>query len=133
MNKTEALQKFASHVDVPALKVDFPDLDYVVTELEDGQQEIIVRLQGEDSDFHPAVDIAAIEALKMEDIPDAVKNTITLSKRKRKLRHDRLRLRDVALLKRIKQMSLDMGVEPKTLPRLIQGYLSAVSMEDITP
>ena len=86
MTKQEALQLFVSHVDVSALMADFPDLDYVITELEDGQQEIIVRLQGEDSDFHPTADIATIDAMTFDDMPaEKIKNTIVLRKHKRKL------------------------------------------------
>ena len=146
MTKQEALQKFASHVDVPALKADFPDLDYVITELEDGQQEIIVRLQGEDSDFRPSAyvaeidavtmadfripddasleEIAAIEALVLEYFPDGKpKSGIVLRKHKRKLIRLRKRRRDIALLKRIKTLIAPAGVSLRKIEKVIRNNM----------
>ena len=130
MTKQEALQLFASHVDVPALKVDFPDLDYVITELEDGQQEIIIRLQGEDSDFRPAADIAIIDAMTFDDLPDGeVKNSVVLRKRKRKLIRKRKRRRDIALLKRIKTLVAPAGVSLKAIAKVIRHNLPVEETE----
>ena len=121
MTKEQALQLFASHVDVPALMVDFPDLDWVATELEDGQQEIIIRLQGVDSDFYPAVDIALIDAMTVADLPDGrVKNQVVLRKYKRKMIRVRKRLFYKALLKRIKALIVDAGVPLRTMAKVVQ-------------
>ena len=130
MTKQEALQLFASHVDVPALKVDFPDLDYVITELEDGQQDLIIRLQGEDSDFRPAADIAAVEAMTFSDLPDdKVKNQVVLRKYKRKLIRVRKRRRDIALLKRIKTLVAPAGVSLKAIAKVIRHNLPVEDTE----
>ena len=119
MTKNEALQLFASHVNIPALKADFPDLDWVATELEDGQQEIIIRLQGEDADFHPSIDIAAIEEMDVSDLPGEVKTPLFLRKHKRRLIRQRNLRRDIALLKRIKSLVTPAGVSLKEIAKII--------------
>jgi len=123
MTKQEALHLFASHVDVPALKVDFPDLDWVATKLDDGQMEIVIRLQGEDKDFRPGTDIAVIESMVVKDLPDDVKNNIVLRKRKRKMIRARKRRRDLALLKRVKSMVLPAGVSLREFSEVIRHNL----------
>ncbi|MCF7954414.1 MAG: hypothetical protein K9M75_01295 [Phycisphaerae bacterium] len=123
MTKQEALQLFISHVDVPGVRSSFPDLDYVVTELEDGQQEIIIRLQGKDADFRPDSDIAAIEAMVLDDLPDGIKNTIVLRKHKRKLIRERKRRRDIALLKHVKSLVLPAGVSLREFAEILQHNL----------
>ena len=123
MTKKEALQKFASHVDVSAMIDEFPDIDWVVTELEDGQQEIIVRLQGEDTDFRPGGDLAVIDSVLMKDIPNPVKNTITLRKYKKQARRARLTRRDNAWLKRVNKMRKEMGMSVRRCVRLLQSKL----------
>ncbi len=129
MVKEQALQLFATHVDVAALKSDFPDLDWVVTELEDGQQEIIIRLQGKDPDFHPAADIAVIESMGLEDLTTGVKNNIVLRKRKRKMIRARKRRRDIALLKRVKALVLPAGVSLREISETIRHNLSVEDIE----
>ena len=129
MTKQEALQLFATHVDIPALKADFPDLDWVATELDDGQQEIIIRLQGEDSDFRPAVDIVTIEALDRTALPDGVKGTIALRKLKRKLIRERNRRRDVAIFKRIKSLADPAGVSLRNVAKVIMNNLPAEEVD----
>lgn len=123
MTKQEALQLFASHVDVPALKADFPDLDYVITELEDGQQEIIIRLQGEDADFHPASDVASIDEIEVKDLPYATKNMITLRNHKNKLKRQRLRRRNNAILKRVRALLKPTGVSVRHFVKIIRHSL----------
>ena len=126
MTKQEALQLFASHVDIPALKADFPDLDWVATELDDGQQEIVIRLQGVDSDFSPAADIALINAMTVADLPDGmVKNQVVLRKYKRKMIRIRKRLFYKALLKRIKALIVDAGVPLRTMAKVILHSIPA--------
>lgn len=130
MTKQEALQLFASHVDIPALKSDFPDLDYVITELEDGQQEIIVRLQGEDSDFRPNADISVIDAMTFDDLPaEKPKNTIVLRKHKRKLIRIRKHRRDIALLKRIKTLITPAGISLRKIAKVIRQNLPVEELE----
>jgi len=129
MTKQEALQLFASHVDIPALKADFPDLDYVITELEDGQQEIVIRLQGKDPDFYPAADIAVIESMGLKDLTTGVKNNIVLRKRKRKMIRARKRRRDIALLKRIKSLVLPSGVSLREVAETIRHNLPVEEIE----
>jgi hypothetical protein len=129
MNKNEALQLFATHVDVPALKSDFPNCDMIVSELEDGQQEIIIRLQGKDPDFHPAGDIAVIESMGLEDLTTGVKNNIVLRKRKRKMIRARKRRRDIALLKRIKSLVLPAGVSLREISETIRHNLPVEDIE----
>jgi hypothetical protein len=130
MTKQEALQLFASHVDVSGLTDDFPDLDWVATELEDGQQEIIVRLQGEDSDFRPAVDLAAIEAMTRADLPDgSVINETVLRKYKRKMIRSRKLSRDIALLKRIKSLIAPAGVSLRRIAKVIRHNIPAEEIE----
>jgi len=119
MTKNEALQLFASHVDIPALKADFPDIDWVATELEDGQQEIIIRLQGEDADFRPFVDIAAIEEMDVCDLPGEVKTPLFLRKYKRRLIRQRKLRRDTALVKRVKSLVTPAGVSLKQIAGII--------------
>ena len=130
MTKQEALQKFVSHIDVPALKAAFPDADFVVTELEDGQQEIIIRLQGEDTDFRPSADIAIIEAMTFDDLPDGkVKNSIVLRKHKGKLIRIRKYQRDIALLKRIKTLIAPAGVSLRKIVKVIRCNLPVEDIE----
>jgi hypothetical protein len=129
MTKQEALHLFASHVDVPALKIDFPDLDWVATKLDDGQLEIVIRLQGEDKDFRPGTDIAVIESMVLKDLPDGVKNNIVLCKRKRKMIRARKRRRDLALLKRVKSMVLPAGVSLREIADVIRHNLPVEEIE----
>jgi len=130
MTKNEALQLFASHVDLPALKSDFPDLDWVATELEDGQQEIVIRLQGMDADFHPEADLSAIDEMIVADLPDGVvRNSIVLRKRKRKMIRARKQRRDLALLKRIKSLVLPAGVSLHEIADVIRQNLPVEEVE----
>jgi len=102
VTKEEMLQKFESVFDYATFELDFPDVSWAASELEDGQQEIIVRLQGIDPGFHPSVDIAAIETMAVDQITDfTVKNPVTLKKQIRKDKEARLCERDVAIDKRI--------------------------------
>ena len=111
MTKREALQKFISHIDVASVRADFPKIDWDVSELEDGQQEIVIRLQGLDPGFRPSADIAAIEAMTVDDVVDfPVKCETTLIKQKRNRTRARLRLRDLALMKRFKCLLGAMGL-----------------------
>jgi hypothetical protein len=123
MTNQEVIQKFASAVDVAALRVDFPDIEWVITQLEDGQQEIIIRVQGKDPDYFPAGDLAEIDSTLMADIPNEVKNTITLRKYKVHATRVRLARRDNAWLKRINGMRIEMGMSVKRCVRLIQSKL----------
>ena len=130
MTKQQALQLFVSHVDIPALKADFPDIEYVATELEDGQQEIIIRLQGEDPDFRPAADLAVINAMTRASLPDGmVKNTIVLRRYKRKLEDARKRRRDLALLKRIKVLIEPAGVSLRKIAKVISRSIPVTQEE----
>jgi hypothetical protein len=130
MTKQEALQKFASHVDLSGVMDDFPEIDWVITELDDGQQEIVIRLQGIDVDFHPAGDLAVIDSTLMADIPNAIKNTITLRKHKIIATRERLDRRDNAWLKRINGMRIEMGMSVKRCVRLIESKIPARVRED---
>ena len=129
MNKTEALQEFISHVDVPGVRASFPDLDYEVTELEDGQQEIVIRLQGVDPDFHPTADIAVIESMDRADLPTGVKNTIVLRKYQREMIMARKQRRDIALLKRIKALILPAGVSLREIAKVVRNYIPVEEVE----
>jgi len=130
MTKQEALQLFTSHVDIGGLKADFPDIDFVVTELADGQQEIIIRLQGADADFRPAADLAVIDAMTRADIPAGmVRNDIVLRNHKRRMRNARKRRRDLALLKRIKTLIEPAGVSLKRIADVIKENIP-VTQED---
>jgi hypothetical protein len=129
MTKQEALQKFASHVDVPGLKSDFPEIDWVVTELDDGQQEIIIRLQGEDVDFRPGADYAVIDALEMKDIPDAVKNSITLRRHKRLITRNRRDRFENAIFRRIKALIAPAGISVHRLIKILKRHLPVVEVE----
>ena len=129
MTKKEALQKFASHIDLSAMMDDFPDIDWVMTELEDGQQEIIIRLQGADPDYNPAGDLAVIDSVAMKDIPNSVKNSITLRKYKKQARRARLDRRDNAWLKRVNGMRKEMGMSVRRCVRLLQSKLPIVEDE----
>ncbi len=130
MTKQEALQKFKSHIDIPALRSDFPNIDFVATELEDGQQEIIIRLQGEDPDFRPAADLAVIDSMTKEDLPDGmVKNTIVLRRHKRKLKDVRKRRRDIALLKRIKTLIEPAGLSLRKIAKIISRNIPVTREE----
>ena len=129
MIKEQALQLFASHVDIPALKADFPDLDWVATELDDGQQEIVIRLQGKDPDFYPAADIAVIESMGLEDLTTGVKNDIVLRKQKRKMIRARKQRRDIALLKRVKSLVLPAGVSLREIAETIRHNLPVEEVE----
>ncbi len=121
MTKQEALQLFASHVDVSGLMDDFPAVDFVVTELDDGQQEIIIRLQGADPDFRPVSDLAVINDMTKNNLPDGmVKNAIVLRRHKRRLRNARKRRRDLALLKRIKTLIEPAGVSLRKIVDVIK-------------
>ncbi len=129
MTKQEVLQKFASAVDVAALRADFPDIEWVITELDDGQQEIIIRVQGDDPDYRPTADLAAIASLERADVPGSIKNAITLKKHKRKLHIARLKRRDNAWLKRINQMRIDMGLDVHRCIKLIQSKIPVEESE----
>ncbi len=129
MTNNQVLQKFAAAVDVAALRADFPGIEWVITQLEDGQQEIIIRVQGADPDFSPAADIAVIEAVAMADIPNPVKNTFTLAHHKDKMRKARLARRDLALLKRIKALISPAGVSLKKLSKIIRRNLPVEEVE----
>ena len=130
MTKQQALQLFASHVDVAALKADFPELDWLVTELDDGQQEIIIRLQGEHSAFRPAVDLAVINAMTRASLPvGMVRNDIVLRNHKRRMIDARKRRRDLALLKRIKTLIEPAGVSLRKIANVIKENIPA-SQED---
>lgn len=130
MTKQEALQTFSSHVDIAGLKNDFPDIDWVITELEDGQQEIIIRLQGADPDFHPSADIAVIDAMTVNDITMfSVKNEGTLEKEKRITKRQRIVLRDNAIFKRVRQILLDAGLKPRKALKIVKERLAAEEVE----
>ena len=130
MTKQEALQLFVSHVDIPALKADFPDIEYVATELDDGQQEIIIRLQGEDADFRPAADLAVINAMTRASLPDGmVRNDIVLRNHKRRMRNARKRRRDLALLKRIKTLIEPAGVSLRKIADVIKENIPVTQEE----
>ena len=121
MTKQEALLLFASHVDIPGLKSDFPDIDYIITELEDGQQEITIRLQGIDKDFNPGDEISSIMAMTKEDIPDGqIRNIIVLKKLQKKLVRQREHRRNLALLKRIKALIIPAGVPISKIIKVLQ-------------
>lgn len=129
MTKEEALQLFESSIDMIDLEGNFPDIDMVVTELEDGQQEIIVRLQGVDFDFHPASDISVIEAMVYDDLPDGAKNDIVLRKHKRKMIRTRKQRRDLALLKRVKALVLPAGVSLREFVKTLRHNLPGKEAE----
>ena len=122
MTNSEVLQKFDAAVDISQLQQDFPDIEWVITQLDDGQQEIIVRVQGADADFHPFSDYAAIENLTVNDIPDGdVKNGIVLDKLKRHRRRQREQRLYKALLKRVGVLLVSAGVEPSEFVRVIKN------------
>jgi hypothetical protein len=130
MTKNESLQLFASHVDVAALKSDFPDLDWVVTELSDGQQEIIIRLQGEDPDFRPNADLSAIDFLTRDDLPDGrARSKVCLEKCQRKMTRIRNQRRDIALFKRIESLISPAGVSLRDIVEVIQRNLPVEDVE----
>ena len=130
MTKQEALQLFLSSVDLIDLEGNFPDVGFVVTELEDGQQEIIIRLQGEDSDFRPAADLAVIDAMTRASLPvGMVRNDIVLRNHKRRMRNARKRRRDLALLKRIKTLIAPAGVSLRKIANVIKENIP-VTQED---
>ena len=130
MTKQEALQLFLSSVDLIDLEGNFPDVGFVVTELEDGQQEIIIRLQGEDSDFRPAADLAVIDAMTRASLPvGMVRNDIVLRNHKRRMIDARKRHRDLALLKRIKTLIEPAGVSLRKIANVIKENIPA-SQED---
>jgi hypothetical protein len=131
MAKQEALQKFASHVDLSGVMDDFPEIDWVVTELDDGQQEIVIRLQGIDVDFHPAGDLAAIDATLVAGDDFEVKNNITLQRYKKQARQERINRRDNAWLKRINGMRIEMGMSVKRCVRLIESKMPVRVKEDV--
>jgi len=111
MDKSAALQTFIDCVDIPAVRAAFPDLDYAVTELEDGQQEIVVRLQGIDPGFHPSADIATIEAKTVDQVTDfTIKSPTTLRKQIRKDKLARFGEHNVAIAKRVKALLLAAGL-----------------------
>ncbi|MBW8016236.1 MAG: hypothetical protein FVQ82_08620 [Planctomycetes bacterium] len=129
MNKNEALQLFKSSINMIDLAGNFPDCDMVVSELEDGQQEIVIRLQGKDPDFNPSAEIAVIESMGLEDLTDGVKNNIVLRKRKRKMIRERKRRRDFALLKRVKSLVSPAGVSLREIAETIQLNLPVEEVE----
>ena len=130
MTKQEALQLFASHVDVSGLMDDFPAVDFVVTELDDGQQEIIIRLQGADPDFRPVSDLAVINAMTRASLPDGmVRNDIVLRNHKRRMRNARKRRRDLALLKRIKTLIEPAGVSLRKIADVIKENIPVTQEE----
>lgn len=130
MTKQEILQLFKSSIDMIDLEGNFPDIDWAVTEFEDGQQEIIVRLQGEDSDFRPTSDYAIIDAVEMKDIPDAVKNSITLRKRKRIMKRLRRVRFENAIFKRIRALIVPAGISVRRLIKILQNNLPVETVED---
>ena len=129
MKKNKALRLFKSSINMTDLEGYFPDCDMVVSELDDGQQEIVIRLQGKDPDFYPAADIAVIESMVVKDLPDGVKNNIVLRKRKRKMIRARKRRRDIALLKRIKSLVLPAGVSLREISEVIRQNLPVKEIE----
>ena len=129
MTKQETLQLFRSSIDLIDLEGNFPDCDMVVSELEDGQQEIIVRLQGVDPDFHPASDITDIEAMTIESLVDGVKNSIVLRKQKRKMIRAKKQRRDIAMLKRVKALVLPAGVSLREMAETIRHNLPVEEAE----
>ena len=130
MTKNEALQLFLNSVDMIDLEGNFPDVDFVVTELVDGQQEIIIRLQGEDPDFRPAVDLVVVDAMTMADLPDgSVRSKVCLEKCQRKMTRVRNSRRDYALLKRIKSLITPAGVSLRGIVEVIQRNLPVEDTE----
>jgi hypothetical protein len=131
MTKQEALQKFATHVDLSGMMDDFPDIDWVVTELDDGQQEIIIRLQGEDVDFRPAADYAVIEAIEVKDIPNVVKNSITLRRHKRLITRNRRDRFEHAIFRRIKALIIPAGISVQRLIKILKMHLPVTEDEQL--
>jgi hypothetical protein len=130
MTKNEALQLFLNSVDMIDLEGNFPDVDFVVTELSDGQQEIIIRLQGEDTDFRPTVDLSAIDSMTMDDLPDgSVRSKVCLEKCQRKMTRIRNQRRDIALLKRIESLISPAGVSLRDIAEVIQRNLPVEDVE----
>jgi hypothetical protein len=128
MTKLEALQKFKSHIRLVALRADFPDIDFTATRLDDGQLEIVIHLHGVDPDYNPEADIAAINAMTVEDLPDGkIKNSIVLRKHKHVRTQKRKDRRDRALLKRVKALVAPAGV---SLRRIAKVIVNSIPMED---
>jgi hypothetical protein len=125
MTKQEALQLFASHVDIPALMADFPNLDWVATELEDGQQEIVIRLQGVDTDFHPTSDVNNVRMMTIADLPEGkAKNRIVLDGTIAIAIEERYNRRDRAILKRIVCLAQAVGISLRRIVRVLEDYIS---------
>lgn len=126
MTNQEVLEKIGGAVDIGLLRVDFPDIEHVITQLDDGSQEVIFRMQGADPDFYPAGDYAAIDAIGMKDIPNTVKNSITWKRHKkqaRRLRKERLLL---AIFKRVTSLMLMSGISLRQLHTFIGLQLPVV-------
>ena len=123
MTNQEVLQKFGEAVNVQQLKADFPDIQWVISKLDDGQQEIIIRLQGEDADFYPAADYAAIDAMTQDDNPRPVKSSLSLLKEKSARRYARKKLLHLALFKRIKTLLNSAGIPLEKFVKLINECL----------
>jgi len=114
MTKEQALQ----------LIDDSPNAVFKLQTLSDGQREVIILPDGEDPDYYPAQDVAAIEGMTFDDMPDGrVKNAITLRKYKAKLINTRNQRRDTALLKRIKSLVTPAGVSLRKIAKVIQRNL----------
>ena len=138
MNKQEVLETFRNNVDVPALKAAFPDIEFAISELEDGQQEIIIRVQGEDPDLRPAADIAKLNNLKATIAHKSgdgrrvwnpaltalgITTPIRLKKYKRRGIKARKNRRDKAVFKRIKLLAVEAGIAPRRLIRLLKNHI----------
>ena len=153
MTKDEILQKFKRSIDMIDLEGNFPDIDFVVTELEDGQQEIIIRLQGEDSDFRPGGDYDAISAFKLTDFrrpvvpeagaddsayitacgdievlradffPGVAINTSTLRRGQDRKKRNRRKRFEKAIFKRVKALIVPAGISVRRMIKILQNNL----------
>ena len=103
---------------------DSPDAVFKMQTLSDGQREVIILLDGEDPDYYPNADIAAIDAMKVDDLPDGmVKNAITLRKYQARLKRQRLDKLYSALHKRQTALITPAGVSCRDFTEFMQQNL----------
>lgn len=129
MTNQEVLDKIDAAFDITLLRGDFPNVERVITQLDDGSQEIIYRMQGADPDFYPADDLVAIDAITMKDIPCAIKNTISEKRYKEQAKEVCKQKLLFAIYKRIKSMISMAGIPVKQLHTFIGLQLPVVEEE----
>jgi hypothetical protein len=123
MINEEVLNKIDAAVDFNTLRVDFPNIERVITMLDDGTQEVIFRMQGVDPDFHPETDYIAISNMTQIDNRNSIKTALNLRKQKEQDKRTRKERHLDAIAKRIKALITPAKISIREIIDALKKYL----------